>query len=175
MMTDIEHIKSQLEKSVGSKMYCHCLRTMEEAVKLAEIYNIDVEKARIAGLLHDCGKLIDKKIENLKHASEGAEIARKIYKIEDVDILNAIRYHTTGREAMNMLEKIVYIADKIEPNRNFEGVEEIRSMAYYNIDNAIVKSLNSTIDYVKQRNMSVDVESVKTLNYLIKVKGGINF
>ncbi len=173
MMTDIEHIESRLEKLVGSKMYGHCVRTMEEALKLAEIYNVDVEKAKIAGLLHDCGKLIDKKVDNLKHASEGAELARSIYKIEDVDILNAIRYHTTGREAMSMLEKIVYIADKIEPNRNFEGVEEIRALAYDNIDNAIIRSLKSTIDYVKQRNMSVDVESVKTLNYLIK--GGINY
>lgn len=171
-MIDIGQIESQLEESVGSKICAHCIRTMEEAEKLAKIHNVDIEKARIAGLLHDCGKLWDKRVDNLKHANEGAELAKKIYNIDDVDILNAIRYHTTGREAMSMLEKIVYIADKIEPNRKFEGVEEIRLLAYDNINNAIIKSLLSTIDYVKQKKLSIDMESVKTLNYLIK--GGNN-
>jgi len=171
-MIDIEQIKLQLQDNVGSKICAHCIRTMEEAEKLAKIYNIDIEKVKIAALLHDCGKLWDKKAENLKHAIVGAELAKNIYHVDDVDILNAIRYHTTGREAMSTLEKIIYIADKIEPNRNFEGVEEMRNLAYDNINNAIIKSLMSTIDYVKQRNLNLDIESVKTLNFLIK--GGNN-
>ncbi len=158
---NIEHIKNELEKSVGTKLFGHCVRTMDEAVKLAKVYNVDVDKAKIAGLLHDCGKLLDKQIDNLKHAKVGAELAKKIYNVEDVDILNAIRYHTTGREAMSLLEKIIYIADKIEPNRNFEGVEEIRDLAYNNINDAIIKSLMSTISYVKNRNMELDTDSLK--------------
>jgi putative nucleotidyltransferase with HDIG domain len=165
---NIEHIKNELEKSVGTKLFGHCVRTMDEAVKLAKVYNVDVDKAKIAGLLHDCGKLWDKQVDNLKHAKVGAELAKKIYNVEDVDILNAIRYHTTGREAMSLLEKIIYIADKIEPNRNFEGVEEIRNLAYNNINDAIIKSLMSTISYVKNRNMELDTDSLKTLNYLNK-------
>lgn len=161
-------MKVELEKSVGTKIYGHCIRTMEVAAKLAEFYNADVEKARIAGLLHDCGKLWDKQNDNLKHAKIGAELAKQTYNIEDVDILNAIRYHTTGREAMSLLEKIIYIADKIEPNRNFEGVEEMRKLAYENISEAIIKSLISTISYVKQRNLELDTESLNTLNFLNK-------
>lgn len=171
-MVNTEIIISQLNEAVGSKICNHCIRTMEESEKLAKIYDVDVEKARIAGLLHDCGKLWDKKVDNLKHAKEGALLAKEKYNIHDVDILNAIRYHTTGREAMTMLEKIVYIADKIESNRKFEGVEEIRSLAYDNINDAIIKSLMSTIEYVKQRNLDIDIESVKTLDYLLK--GGSN-
>ncbi len=165
---NIEQMKNELEKSVGTKLFGHCVRTMEEAVKLAETYNVDVNKAKIAGLLHDCGKLWDKQTDNLRHAKIGADLAKKTYNIEDVDILNAIRYHTTGREAMSLLEKIIYIADKIEPNRNFEGVEEMRKLAYNNIDEAIIKSLISTISYVKNRNMKLDTDSLKTLNYLNK-------
>ncbi|MBP1924972.1 putative nucleotidyltransferase with HDIG domain [Sedimentibacter acidaminivorans] len=165
---NIEEMKVELEKSVGTKLFGHCVRTMEEAVKLAKNYNVDVEKAKLAGLLHDCGKLWDKQTDNLKHAKVGAELAKKSYSIQDVDILNAIRYHTTGREAMSLLEKIIYIADKIEPNRNFAGVEEIRELAYNNINEAIIKSLISTISFVKQRNLELDSESLKTLNYLNK-------
>jgi len=165
---NIESMKIELEKSVGSKLFGHCIRTMEESMKLAEVYNVDVEKAKIAGLLHDCGKLWDRQTDNLKHAKIGADLAKRIYNVEDVDILNAIRYHTTGREAMSLLEKIIYIADKIEPNRNFEGVEEIREVAYVNINEAIIKSLVSTISYVKHKNLDLDTESLKTLNYLNK-------
>nr|WP_312575910.1 bis(5'-nucleosyl)-tetraphosphatase (symmetrical) YqeK [Sedimentibacter sp.] len=168
MIMDIEQMKIELEKSVGTKIFGHCIRTMEESQKLAKTYNIDMNKAKIAGLLHDCGKLWDKQTDNLRHAKVGAELAKKKYNIEDVDILNAIRYHTTGREAMSMLEKIIYIADKIEPNRNFEGVEEMRKLAYENINEAIIKSLISTISYVKQRNLELDTESLKTLNFLNK-------
>lgn len=170
---NIGEIKLKLQKSVSNKTYEHCLRTMDEAVKLATRYNVDKEKAKIAGLLHDCGKLLNENIDNILHSKFGSELAKSNYSVEDIDILNSIRYHTTGREAMTMLEKIVYIADKIEPYRNYPGVEEIRSLAYDDIDKAIIKSLMSTIEYVKQRNLQLDIESVKSLKYLIK--GGNNF
>jgi len=165
---DTEQIKIVLEKSIGTKLYGHCIRTMEESMKLAQVYNVNIEKAKIAGLLHDCGKLSDKEIDNLNHADIGAETAKRIYNIVDIDILNAIRYHTTGREAMSLLEKIIYIADKIEPNRNYEDVEEIRKLAYNNINKAIIKSLMSTISFVKLRKLELNEESLKTLNYLNK-------
>lgn len=167
-MVDIEQIKLELKKSVRANIYDHCIRTMEEAEKLAIAYNVDVEKAMIAGALHDCGKLLDEHNDNLSHAKTGAELAKNTYNIEDIDILNAIRYHTTGRESMNILEKIIYIADKIEPNRKFEGVEELRRLVYVNINDAIIKSLMGTIEYVKKRNLEIDLESQKTLNYLNK-------
>lgn len=164
---NFEEIKKELEREMEAKQYLHSIGTMEEAVKLARIYNSDSEKAKIAGLLHDCGK--EGNGDNLTHAEKGAELAIKKYGIKDREIIDAIKYHTRGRVNMTLLEKIVFIADKIEPNRTYDGVEELRSIAYSNLNLAIIKSLESTIKYVKERNMSLNIESVNTLNYL---KGG---
>lgn len=169
-MIDFQKAVDRLRETVGDKTCNHCINVMNEAVKLAKFYNIDEEKAGIAGLLHDCGKFRNTG-DDLTHASLGAQLASSNYGVEDVDILNAIRYHTTGREAMTQLEKIVFIADKIEVNRSYKGVEELRHLAYYDIDKAIIKSIESTIEYVKQKNSVVDIESVKTLNYLMKEGG----
>ena len=161
---DIEEIKKELERELGPKLYLHSLGTMEEAGKLASLYGCDIQKARIAGLLHDCGKASCK--DNLKHAKKSAELAGTRYGVKDKSIMDAILYHTTGRVNMTLLEKIIFIADKIEPARHYEGVEEIRKEAYKDLDSAIIKSLESTIKYVKKRNMVLDMESVNTLNYL---------
>lgn len=154
----------ELENEVRPKLYRHSISTMEEAEKLAKVYNCDTEKAKIAGLLHDCGKNICP--DSLKHAKKSAELAIIKYGVKDAEIINAIIYHTTGRVKMTLLEKIIFIADKIEPYRNYEGVEEIREAAYININEAIIKSLESTIEYVNKRNLELDIESVNTLNFL---------
>lgn len=169
-MIDFQKAVDRLKETVGDKTCSHCINVMHEAVKLAGFYNVDEEKARVAGLLHDCGKFRNKG-DNLTHAELGAQLARSNYGVEDVDILNAIRYHTTGREAMTQLEKIIFIADKIEVNRSYKGVEELRHLAYYNIDKAIIKSIDSTMEYVRQKNSVVDIKSVKTLEYLMKEGG----
>ena len=163
-----EELKEELKKEVGPKLYRHSIGTMEEAEKLAKVYNCDVEKAKISGLLHDCAKCRCE--DNLCHGKKGAELAIIKYGIKDMDIINAITYHTTGRVNMTLLEKIIYIADKIEPGRKYEGVDDIRSEAYINIDKAIIKSLENTIDYVIKRNRELDPESVNTLNYLKEKK-----
>lgn len=163
---DLEQIKSKLEKSIGSGLYKHCLRTAEEAYKLAEHYGEDKNKAYIAGILHDCGKNKSTHNDNLMHSLTGSELAKNEYDIIDEDIINSIKYHTTGRENMNLLEKIIFIADKIEPCRNYEGIYEIRKLAYDNINKSIIESLKSTINYVKQRGFELDEQSVKTLDYL---------
>ena len=160
----LENIMKELEKEVGPDLYRHSIAVMEEAEKLATAYKCDVEKAKIAGLLHDCGKC--RCPDNLKHAKKSAELAIIKYGINDEDIINAIICHTRGRVNMTLLEKIIFIADKIEVNREYPGVEEIRETAYTNINQAIIKSLESTIDYVKKRNQMLDIESVNTLNSL---------
>lgn len=167
---NIENMKNQLEKSIGSRLYKHCVGTMEEACKLAEIYNVDRNKALIAALLHDCAKSSHYADNKLSHAGEGAVLAQSKYGVTDGDILNAIKYHTTGRKNMTILEKLVFIADKIEPNRNYNGVEELRNIAYRDLDAAVIKSLENTIEYVKQRNLKLDNESVKTLKFLKEEK-----
>jgi predicted HD superfamily hydrolase involved in NAD metabolism len=143
---------------------------MEEANKLALKYNVDTEKAKVAGLLHDCAKIKGDSSNNLLHAKEGSELAQVVYNINDFEVLDAIRYHTTGRRNMTMLEKVVFIADKIEPNRKYEGVEKLRSMAYLNIDDAIIKSIMDTIAYVRKRNLKLDSDSLETLEFLKEVK-----
>ena len=126
----------------------HSLSVSETAVALATKYGENIEKARIAGLVHDCAKNM-KDDELIKVASEheiqideiyihnpsilhglvGSIIAREVMEIQDEDILNAISYHTTGRKNMSILEKIIYIADYIEPLRKFNGVEELRILS----------------------------------------------
>ncbi len=175
----IDTIKLKLEKSISNSLFNHCLGTASEAEKLAKNYGINEEKAYVAGLLHDCGKNKsekndkNKKKDNLIHSQIGAHLAKEEYNISDEDIINAIKYHTTGRENMSLLEKIIFIADKIEPNRNYEGVDKLRKLAYDNINESIVKCLENTINYVKQRGLEFDVQSLKTLDYLIS--GGNKF
>ena len=160
---NIDELKKKLD-SYNPKVYSHCVRTMEESVILAINYGVDIEKAKIAGLLHDCGKKLRAQ-DNLTHSKTGAEVAKEVFDIQDEEILNAIRYHTTGRENMTMLEKIIFIADKIEPGRQYEGVDELRKKAYLNIDEAIVMSLESTVEYVKMRNLELDENSLITLKF----------
>ncbi len=162
---NIDELKLRLME-INPGVYFHSMSTMEEAEKLAFHYGVDVNKAKIAGLLHDCGKKMTKGMDNLTHSKLSAELAEEIFNVQDIEVLNAIMYHTTGRENMTMLDKIVFIADKIEHRRNYDHVDELRRIAYENIDEAIVKSLESTIEYVKMRRLDLDSESLKTLNFL---------
>ena len=185
-MTSINIIEDKLKKMINKKRYKHSINVMETAKKLASIYNSDIDKAELAGLLHDCGR-IDKgkeisidlinskcyekdfcKNQNLKHAVIGAYIANKEYNISDIDILNAIRYHTTGRANMTLLEKIIYIADKIEPDRCYEGVEQLRKFAYEDIDIALLKILNSTIEYVNRKKLYLHKDTIEARDWLQK-------
>jgi predicted HD superfamily hydrolase involved in NAD metabolism len=163
---NIEELKEMLGKNINPRLLCHCIGTMEEAERIALKYGADPEKAKKAGLLHDCAKSKGSDSDNLLHSKKGAQLARTLYNIDDDEILDAIRFHTTGREGMTLLEKIIFIADKIEPSRNYEGVEELRSLAYKDIDEAIILSLTNTINYVKKRNLHLDDDSVKTLEFL---------
>ncbi len=165
-MKSIEYIKEDLKKSIGEKLYIHSINVMNTAVDLASYYNISTEKAELAGLLHDSGKLLNQNVGNLEHAVYGSKIAANKYEINDTDVINAILYHTTGRENMTMLDKIIYIADKIEPNRKYDGVELLRELAFTNIDKAIIKSLESTFEYLKSKNIEIDSKSITTYEFL---------
>lgn len=103
---------------------------------------------------------------DLIHPFLGAEVAKREYKIKDEDILNAIRYHTTGRAGMSVLEKIVFIADYIEPNREqFEGLDEARRLAYLDLDMAMRFILEQTIEFVKERGRLLHPLSLEALEY----------
>ena len=189
-MLDIQTMKEKLQSALSIERYIHTLGVAEESVKLAKRYGKDglIEKAELAGLLHDCAKDyppdmkkrfckeyhiplddIMKKQIDLCHPFLGAEVARREYGIEDEEILNAIRYHTTGRPNMSLLEKIIFVADYIEPGRkSFDGLEETRKLAYENLDCAVEKTLEQTIAYVKERGRILHPLSMEALAYYRK-------
>lgn len=179
-------VEEEIIKDIGENRFQHVLRVKDMAVKLAKINGVDIKTAETAALFHDCGKISDKSIllaraheysleldqymeanHELIHAELGSKIAELNYGIEDKDILNAIKYHTTGRANMTMLEKIIYMADYIEPERKFQGVEATRDMAFKNIDKALFKALNDTIIFLIEKNWIIHIETIRARNYLI--------
>ena len=140
----IDNYKNKLKSTLSEKRYKHSLGVCDEAVKLAEKYGADTEKAYTAGILHDCAKGYDTD-DQIKlcqkygvvldditlackpviHAPLGAKIAKAEYGVNDKDVLDAIMCHTVAKENMSLLDKIIYIADMIEPMRDFDGVEEL--------------------------------------------------
>lgn len=187
---ETDAINARLHSVLTPKRYKHTQGVAEEAAKLAKRYGADTKKAYIAGLLHDCAKCFTdgEKLKlcksygvelddvlrvqpDLTHSFLGSKIAEAEYGVRDKDILNAIAYHTTGRENMSMLEKIVFIADFIEPNRDyFQGLDKIRKLAYNNIDEAIICALEGTIEYNRAKKRVIHPSGLAALEYLKEEK-----
>ncbi|MEE1517862.1 MAG: bis(5'-nucleosyl)-tetraphosphatase (symmetrical) YqeK [Lachnospiraceae bacterium] len=170
-MSDRDYYK-KLRKKVKDVMtkarYEHTLGVEFTAASLAMRYGVDIDKAEIAGLLHDCAKCIDdedkfddckkykieltdveKRNPFLIHSKLGAVYANKLYGIDDEEVISAIRFHTTGKPDMTLLEKIIFIADYIEPGRDkAPNLKEIRQMAFIDIDEAMYMILKDTLDYL---------------------------
>lgn len=181
-----QEISKKLKTMLTPHRYAHSLGVQATAVDLAHRYGVDTHKAAIAALVHDCAKDLDAKSmldlikkyglvldeiylkqTELVHAPLGAEMARDLFDIQDKEILDAIRYHTTGRTGMSPLEKIIYLADYIEPGRNFDGVEEIRQEARHDLDKAVVMAMDSTILYVIQKGGLIHTNTVSARNDLL--------
>ena len=178
-------LQHTLKKELDEDRYQHTLGVMYTSASMAMRYGADVTQALLAGLLHDCAKCIpgDKKIhlcekyglpvsdveyENpgLLHARLGAYLAEKKYHIHDREIIHAISSHTTGRPGMSLLEKIVYIADYIEPGRReLPNMKEVRPLAFTNIDQCLYRILEDSLVYLNSRNISVDPMTQKTYDY----------
>lgn len=189
----MKKIKKYLKKELTKERYHHTKGVAYTAVAMAMRYNPDTsnsefaQKAMVAGLLHDCAKCMDNdeklqicdkykipysKIEKenafLLHGKVGAHIARNEFAIEDEDILNAITWHTTGRPKMSLLEKIIFIADYIEPSRKpLPEMDEIRQMAFIDIDAALVKILANTLNYLEKKDEPLDPMTKETYDYYI--------
>ena len=181
----IAKIKKKLRHTLDTERYEHTLGVMYTAGALAMAHDADLNKALFAGLLHDCAKCMssekkiklckkhnlsmnasEKKNPGLLHAKLGAFLAKSKYKISDVEILDAIMYHTTGRPNMTLLDKIVYIADYIEPNRfAAPNLDEVRRLAFKNIDACLYKILEDSLGYLNTKNMSVDPMTEQTFQY----------
>ena len=151
-----------------AKRIAHVLGTEETAVKLAEKYGADVDKARVAALLHDCTKRLtmeeqlalcekygialdelEQRTLKLLHAKTGAALAREVFGADD-EICNAILWHTTGKPDMTRLEKVIYLADFIEPNRSFPGVETLRRTVWQDLDQGLLMGLSMTIEEMEE-------------------------
>ena len=185
MNEHISKISRKLKKYLDRDRYDHTMGVMYTAASLAMCHGTDIEQAMIAGLLHDCAKCIPsaKKIRmcdkyhlsvsevelknpSLLHAKLGAFIAAKKYHIEDREIINAIASHTTGKPEMTMLEKIIYIADYMEPGRKeLPNMAVVRKLAYTDIDQCLYRILEDSLTYLASRNIPLDPMTEKTYQY----------
>jgi predicted HD superfamily hydrolase involved in NAD metabolism len=182
--TALDIVKEQLTEH----RYLHTVGVMETAIKLAEKYGADSKKAELAAIFHDYAKfrpkeemreiiikedmpaeLLDYNSE-LWHAPVGAFLAEKEAGIRDKEVLDAIRYHTSGRPGMALLEKIIYLADYIEPGRHFPGVDEVRDLAQTNLNKALIKSVQNTIMFLMKKGQPVFPASFETYNDLVMNK-----
>ncbi len=183
---DIDEIDKFIKSELSSYRYTHSIGVAETASMLAERFGDSKEKAYIAGLLHDCAK--EKKYEeklslceeykidldpimrsnpDLSHGLIAAEIAKKNFDIYDENILNAIRYHTTGRKHMTTLEKIVFLADIIEINRGDNPfLKELRDIAIYNLNAGVLLGLKKSMDLCIEKNIIFHPMGLEALNSL---------
>lgn len=182
-----EEMKVALKSKMTERRYEHTLGVEYTCACLAMRYGINMEKAMTAGLLHDCAKhlLPEKKLQKCKkynlpvqeferknpellHAKLGAYFAEHKYGVKDEEILSAITWHTTGRPAMTMLDKIVYIADYIEPNRNqAPNLSIVRDLAFKDIDLCLLTILQDSLDYLDKKKVAVDPMTKETYDYYV--------
>lgn len=186
-MLDKSSVLNFLENNLSEKRYFHSLGVSETARTIAEHYDCDSYKAELSGLLHDCAKehSLEKQIQyaqncgfpvdemtynipELLHAPASVYLSREVFGINDMDILSSIRYHATGRQNMSLLEKVILIADIIEPNRKFQTVEKIRQKVYDNIDAALLCAFDSSINYIIKRGFLLHPDTIYARNHIIE-------
>lgn len=186
----LEKIKLELKSILSDKRYYHSISVMKTALKIGKMYEIDEERIKVAALLHDILK--ESKVERLKeicrmkgfqeltgniedeaiiHGFAGAVYAEEVFKIEDREILNSIKYHTIGRRGMSLLEKIIYIADAVEPSRDYPAVKKIRELLEKDIDLAIIYEIDKKIEYLIEKRKIIHLNTIDTRNWLLSEKG----
>ncbi len=188
----IEEMRILLQQSLKPKRYEHSVRVYMTALKMAEHYHANVNKVAIASLIHDCGRQIPKEDsvakakelgipvdpveENqpiLLHAKLGVYYAVHKYGVNpnDREVLDAIRYHSTGTADMTQTAKIVFLADLIEPGRNFEGVEDLREASFQDLDRGMLLSYDNTIRYLLEDGLLIHPDAIAGYNQLATKNG----
>ena len=180
-----------VKKRLPDNRYAHVVGVLNTATALAIRFGVPEDKAQTAAILHDVAKFSDRDwmkfiIEKEKmdpllleyhaelwHAPVGAYVAWYEFGVKDEDILNAIRYHTTGRAGMSDLEKVIYIADLVEPNRKFKGVEELRQLKEQGLDVMMEACVKHSIDFLVSKNQPVYPDSLKCYEYFVQQKGKV--
>lgn len=186
-MLALEKMNVMLSQILSERRYYHSLGVAETAVKLAEHYGADREKAYLAGLVHDCAKEIPAEesvkllqeeyhitpdamslqMPRLLHGVLGSCIAQSRFGIYDPEVLDAIRYHTTGKAKLGLLSRIVYIADYIEPNRAYKDVEYLRELTFQNLDEALLFAVDFTIRDLVDKGKTIHPDTVHFRNDLL--------
>lgn len=188
---NFEFYKNILKEKLSDKRYYHTECVANKAVELAKIYNVNSDKAYLAGLLHDITKQqdietqlkmikdfdiiynnVEKESYKLYHSISGYIYVKTILKIEDEDILNAIKYHTTGRKDMSVLEKIVFVADSISEDRKYKEVEKLRELAIINLDLCLLELLKMLINKLFNNNSKINIDTFECYNHLCKILEG---
>lgn len=179
-----------VRRKLPEKRFIHTMGVYESALSLADYYGEDREKAGLAAILHDYAKNTDKESlfsfiqasdypnKILKwnpvvwHGFAAAYIMKDEFKIKDEDVLAAIAYHTTGHKKMNRLAKIVYLADMIEKGRDYPGVEDLRRLAYVDLDEATLEATKHTIVHLLEKGDTIAPYAIGLYNQLLKNKKG---
>lgn len=174
-----------VQEQMNGARYQHTLGVASTAVELAKKYGADPEKADLAGILHDYCKFwkpdrlreiiertsIEKELleydKELWHAPVGAEVVRELFSIEDEEILGAIRFHTSGRAHMTLLEKIVCLADYLEPGRDYPGIDRLREMAETSLNQALLACMDNTIKFLLERGKKIYPLTLMARNALL--------
>ena len=181
-----EKLEAALAKKVSSYRFDHTQRVVQTALELAEKHGLDQEKTRIAALLHDYGKdmsgedllslvtgagfqvsKLEKRDPALLHGLAAAIMAEREFGIEDAEILEAIRYHTTGKADFSKLGKLIFVADLIEPGRDFPGLDSYREIAAENLDQAYLAILDSLIEFILHKGLLLHPLSIEARNDFI--------
>lgn len=182
-MNKYTEYKQLLKEKLTPKRYNHSLCVADEAVRIAEKYGCDTEKAYLAGLLHDVTKNanveehlhifnefgiilsdVEKNAEKLWHAISGSAFIEYKLKVSDRDIINAVRYHTTARMGMSLLEKVIYLADYTSADRDYEDVDIIRAKVDISIESALDYALKYTINDLVSRGKPLHIDTVNAYN-----------
>lgn len=188
-MLEYEEFYEIVKSKLSEKRFRHTEGVVQRAIEYAKIYNEDTQKVKIAAILHDVAKEIpeeesyarlekygvklddiEKRNFNLIHSILGAEIAKNEYGLEN-DVVSAIRYHTTGKENMTTLEKIIYLADATEPNRNYMNnenelsLDELVELIKTNIDEGLEYTLKWNLQSILRRNLLIHLDTVKAYNF----------
>lgn len=174
-----------VKEQLTEQRYVHTKGVMGTAIELAKRYDEDTAQAELAAIFHDYAKfrpkeemkqiILEQNMDNrllsfhseLWHAPVGAYLVQKEVGIKDEAVLDAIKYHTSGKPGMSKLEKIIYLADYIEPGRVFPGVDEVRELAMISLDDAFIKSVSNTITFLMSRRQPVFPATFEMYNSIV--------
>ena len=181
----IDAMRDLLQQSLKPKRFRHSCAVFDEALKLADRFDADRDKVAVAALLHECGREVptpegpQKAAELglkpdrvvcaqpiLAHPMLGAWYAEHKYGVTDPEVLDAIRLHTTGGPDMTQTAKIVFLADMIEPARDFPGVDELRSLCRKDLDKAMLLAYKNTMEYLLAQDLLIHPDAVAGYNQL---------